>query len=306
MNIIKSADKMFRRLSPVGKALIALILVLILITIFRKRGVEGFETSEKFTFVEDIYDPFYSEIYDSLVFNGFKNEYEVGQIINSTSPSSHSIILDLGCGTGHHVHAFNMAGYETIGMDNSQAMITRAKKQYPNYNFVLGDMLDTSNFQPSSFTHILCLYFTIYYIKNKALFFDNCYYWLKAGGYLVVHIVNRDMFDPIIPPANPLVMVSPQKYAKKRITTSKVKFEKFDYFSNFALNQSDNTAVFTEKFKNKNNDKTFRMQEHTMYMESEEDILTLARNAGFIVQGKIDLVRVTYEYQYLYIFVKPE
>ena len=114
------------------------------------------------------------------------------------------------------------------------------------------------------------------------------------------------LFRSIIPPANPLVMVSPQKYAKKRITTSKVKFEKFDYFSNFALNQSDNTAVFTEKFKNKNNDKTFRMQEHTMYMESEEDILTLARNAGFIVQGKIDLVRVTYEYQYLYIFVKPE
>ena len=40
-------------------------------------------------------------------------------------------------------------------------------------------------------------------------------------------------------------------------------------------------------------------------MESEQDILTMAQNAGFIVEGKIDLLQCRYEYQYLYILVKP-
>jgi len=40
-------------------------------------------------------------------------------------------------------------------------------------------------------------------------------------------------------------------------------------------------------------------------MEPEKSIVELAKQAGFLVQGKIDLLRVGYEYQYLYIFVKP-
>ena len=31
----------------------------------------------------------------------------------------------------------------------------------------------------------------------------------------------------------------------------------------------------------------------------------MAKKAGFYLEGKIDLLRVGYEYQYLYVFVKP-
>jgi hypothetical protein len=34
------------------------------------------------------------------------------------------------------------------------------------------------------------------------------------------------MFDTMIPPANPLLLLTPQRYAENRITTSKVTFEK--------------------------------------------------------------------------------
>jgi hypothetical protein len=37
------------------------------------------------------------------------------------------------------------------------------------------------------------------------------------GGTLIVHIVDREKFDPMLPAANPLYIVSPQKYAKERI-----------------------------------------------------------------------------------------
>ena len=42
--------------------------------------------------------------------------------------------------------------------------------------------------------------------------------WLKPGGYLILHLVDRERFDPIVPAADPLIMVSAQKHAKERIT----------------------------------------------------------------------------------------
>ena len=50
------------------------------------------------------------------------------------------------------------------------------------------------------------------------------------GGYLVVHIVDRDMFDPILPPANPLNCFL--KNTHQRITTSKIKFNNMEYVAN--------------------------------------------------------------------------
>jgi SAM-dependent methyltransferase len=197
-------------------------------------------------------------------------------------------------------------GFEnSIGIDKSNAMIKKAKENYPNYNFMRGDVLNALTFQRDSFTHILCLYFSIYYMKNKQLFFNNCYNWLLPGGYLVVHLVDRNKFDPILPPSNPLYLVSPQRYAKNRITTSKVSFNDFEYQANFVLNENNDTAKFVEKFTSKNGNKK-RRQEHIMYMETTHYILQLAQTSGFIISGQVDLLNVSYEYQYLYILQKPE
>ena len=70
---------------------------------------------------------------------------------------------------------------------------------------------------------------TIYYIKDKKALFKNCFNWLMPGGYLSLHLVNRDKFNPILRSANPLMMVSPQKYAKTRITESIIQFNDFHY-----------------------------------------------------------------------------
>ena len=156
-----------------------------------------------------------------------------------------------------------------------------------------------------SYTHILCLYFTIYYIKNKRQFFKNCFDWLKPGGYLVLHLVNRDKFDPILNTADPLHLVSAQRYAKKRITNSLIKFKDFQYRGDFKLNKDTNTATFEEIFKD-DKSKHIRQNIHKMYMPTQRYILSLAKETGFILKGKIDMVPVQYEYQYLYILYKPE
>jgi SAM-dependent methyltransferase len=307
---IKSLGGAYAKSTLWCKILLFISLLLLLVLAFKglpsKHMKEGFEQNDQFLIKTgpDIYDNFYANIYDYLVFNTLKNDYEVGEIVNKTSPSSKSRILDVGCGTGHHVASLGSKGYDILGIDISSSMIEKAKENFPNYKFEVADALDGSEFEPDSFTHILCMYFTIYYFPDKAQFFQNCYKWLMPGGYMIVHLVDRAMFDPILPPGNPLLYISPQRYAKERITSTKVKFVDFSYSANFQLDESKNMAYFTEKMKNDKDGKV-RKNEHKMYMPDSQEILDEAQSSGFILEGKIDLLQCQYEYQYLYILVKP-
>ena len=267
---------------------------------------EGFEQNDKFSFKtgKDIYDDFYSEIYDFLVFSNTKDNYEIGTIIKQTNINQQSVILDIGCGTGHHVGKLNNNDFNVIGLDSSQAMINQAKTNYPKCKFDVGDALNGSIYPFNTFTHILCMYFTIYYFKDKDRFLNNCFNWLMPGGYLILHVVDRENFDPILPPGNPLLLISPQKYSEKRITSTKVKFNNFSYNANFDLKPESDVAIFSEKFKF--NDGKTRKQDHKLYMESEDIIVNRAENVGFIVHAKVDLIKCAYAHQYLYIFTKPE
>ena len=48
-----------------------------------------------------------------------------------------------------------------------------------------------------------------------------------------------------------------------------------------------------------------RKNEHTLYMPDAQEIVDQAQGCGFILDAKIDLLQCQYEYQYLYVFVKP-
>lgn len=315
-NFFSSISKQFKGISASyskcsswGKIIIFTVLLMILIMVFKglkSARIEGFDQNEQFLFKSgsEVYDDFYADIYDYLVFNNLKDEYEVGEIMNKTGASSQSKILDIGCGTGHHVAELSGRSIDVIGIDISPSMIKKAKESYPDYNFQVGDATNSQIFASDTFTHILCMYFTIYYIKDKSMFFQNCSNWLMPGGYLIVHLVDREKFDPILPPGNPLLYVSPQKYSKKRITQTKVKFSDFAYNAEFDLDEQNNIAKFTEKFKNDKNGRV-RKQEHTMYMPDLKEIVDEAQSSGFILHGIIDLVHCQYEYQYLYLFTKP-
>jgi ubiquinone/menaquinone biosynthesis C-methylase UbiE len=311
MKIVKSLTNCYKKLSNFGKILLFIALLLVVVVFFRaitsnKESFDVNTTSNQFLFKEGtaVYDDFYANIYDYLVFNSIKNDYEVGAIINSTTPNEQSVIADIGCGTGHHVANFKSKNLNIVGVDISPSMIKKAKEDYPDFgsNFIIGDGLDGHLFKDNSLTHILCLYFTIYYMKDKMRFFNNCMNWLMPGGYLIIHLVDKYKFDPILPPGNPLYIVSPQKYAKERITKTKITFNDFIYNSNFKLQDND-IAKFDEKFKF--NDGHVRKQEQVLYMEDLPTIVNMAQSAGFIVQAKVDMVKCAYEYQYLYVFVKP-
>ena len=104
--------------------LIAIAVLLIVVKIFKitpPKFVEGFDvkSSNKFEHKEgdDIYDSFYASIYDYLVYSNAKDEFEISQIIKETNPSKNSVILDVGCGTGHHVSLLENKGLNAKGVD---------------------------------------------------------------------------------------------------------------------------------------------------------------------------------------------
>ena len=100
-------------------------------------------------------------------------------------------------------------------------------------------------------------------------------------------------------------MVSPQKYAKERIQSSVVKFNNFTYKNKIEILNNKNIAKMEETFID-DDSKNVRKNIHTLYSPTQKEILRKAKNVGFILNGKIDMVHCQYEYQYLYILKKPE
>ena len=141
-------------------------------------------------------------------------------------------------------------------------------------------------------------------MENKQQFFTNCMHWLIPGGTLMVHLVDKDRFDPILPAGNPFTIVSPQKYADERITSTEIVFNDYNYKSNFDMKPGSELVIFNEKFKDKNTGKV-RKNELELYMPNHKKIINMAKRAGFIVLGEIDMITCQYDNQLLYILQKP-
>ena len=303
LKTIKKLMKDFNKSSRWTKSVFFLGIVLILVIITNKHaplheGYSGIGQTEKFVSKSstDIFDPFYTSIYDDLVYDQVKNEFEVGEIVRITKPTSQSLILVLGSRTGRFVNDLAKKGIKAIGVDDAPNMTAFAKQKFPGLEFKTGNANETILFSPNTFTHITALYFTIYYVENKLQFFQNCMNWLRPGGYLVLHLVNT---------ADPLHLVSAQKYAKKRLLKSLIKFKDFSYKAVFNLNKGGNKAEFVETITD-DKTKNIRQNTHKLYMPTQKHILSLAKSVGFILKGKVDMVSTQYEYQYMYILYKPE
>jgi ubiquinone/menaquinone biosynthesis C-methylase UbiE len=285
-------------------------------------STEGFEQESRFILKEndDVFeDPFYVGIYDELFYKKLYNSYEVGIILNEIHPTSKDVVIEIGSKTGSYTSALQQScGCNVIGLDKSKAMVEYASKRHPNSTFIQGDPMDFMSFSSEYATAILLLDFAIYYIKDRRTLFYNCYHWLKPGGYLILHLVNRHMFDTIVPAAKQFTLVSPQSVAKKRITTSDVVFKNFDYKSKFEFDQEQDTqqqqqgegrdkvsdsVTFIETMKDRRG--KVRKNIRSLRMSGQKIIIGEAKDAGFTMLGQYDLIKSHREYQYIYILYKP-
>ena len=287
------------------KLILVLLFAIAILKYYRSNNyVENFSNNKKIIEIEsdDIYDKFYSNIYDQLFGDGAKNKFEIKEI------TKHALnlwkddikILDVGCGTGWHTHTLSKK-YNELGIDRSIDMLKKARKLNPKHLLKLGNVKNNSIFRAKEFSHILCLYFTIYYIDNLNLLFKNFNKWLKKNGVAVIHVVNRNKFDPLLSASSPFPVFSLQKYSKKRLTKSKVHFNNFVYEAQFKLD--DNKGNFIEQFNYKKRPYV-RKQTHELNIPTIDEIVRIAANNGFKLYHKVGMIPVSFEYHYLYFFKK--
>jgi len=265
---------------------------------------------------DELYDEFYSSVYDNLTQLAGRYPQEISLIMHQwkkvTEPDTMDI-LDCGSGTGIASIFFAKQGVKSVtGLDKSEAMLRRARnvtlpaanlppEQRDSVTFLQGDMNQPMTFAAGQFSHAALLFFTIYYSNDPTGIFRNLYEWVRPGGQLAIEVVNKYKFDPLLESASPFVGISLQKYAKKRATKSKVEFDKFSYEAEFDL--QDPQAEFRETFRFA--DDSVRRQRHTMYMRDVQEFVHIAQVAGWNYNGYIDLITAGFEYAYVMMFTHP-
>lgn len=254
---------------------------------------------------ELLFDDFYAKVYDQIVAGKERQDAEVtltlGWVKTYQPEVSHIQVLDVGCGTGGQIAAFQKLGVgKAVGIDRSEAMIKRGRQIHKGADLRVGDAETITSAAAGEYNLITLYYFTFYYLQDRAAALRNFYQWLQPGGCLVIHLVNREKFDPILESASPFIAFSVQKYAKERVTHSKVSFDKFDYEANFDLDGSK--ALFKETFSFADGRK--RQQVHTLRMPTMAQIVSEVEGVGFKYKQYIDLTSIGHEYSYLFCFIR--
>ena len=275
--------------------------------------LEKHEDNSLYTWIDqpqNIYDDFYVGIYDELLGQTSRTISKVELCIDiwkSKDPISTWTVLDAGCGTGVAACYFAKKGAgNVIAMDYSTSMITYAQKETPkkmeltdkekaNIRWRQESLINPSACAAAEATHIIVFYFTFYYMKNQEEFLRHLNFWSKPGAKLVLEVVNKYKFDPILEAASPFIGFSLQKYSQERIRKSKVTFDKFDYEAEFML--TDDKGEFYETFRFKT--KQVRRQKHIFNMPEIKKIVKMAEIAGWNYKGYQDLNPLGFEYGYL-------
>ena len=107
-------------------------------------------------------------------------------------------LLDLGCGTGRLCVHFAAWGYECVGVDLSDEMLTKAAENARSAGAQVewrnANLVDLADLPEASFDFSACLFSTLGMVlgaENRAKVVANAYRLLKPGGRFVLHVHNR-------------------------------------------------------------------------------------------------------------------
>ena len=62
---------------------------------------------------------------------------------------------------------------KAIGLETSKAMIAKSKDKFDDIDIKYGNAMDSMIFEGDEFTHILCLFYTFYYMPDQEAFYET-------------------------------------------------------------------------------------------------------------------------------------
>jgi trans-aconitate methyltransferase len=133
-----------------------------------------------------------ARLYDDKHNFVFKFGEDVVQLLN---PRQGERILDLGSGTGYLTNVIAQAGARVIGIDNSPAMVDRARAAYPDLDF---RVLSATDFHFDTPFNAIFSNATLHWVLDKEKAIDNIYHALRPGGRLVLEMGGKGNVEEII------------------------------------------------------------------------------------------------------------
>lgn len=298
---------------PVEYMIIAFLIFLLYSVTTWMSSIENFENEEGVTYEspEEIYDSVYAAIYNLLWHSNEKLQFEqvsMQDISLADWPVSDVRVLDMCCGTAPHACWFKNLGVDYVGVDVSDAMLQKARKECPSAKFQKGDVTQVSLFPQKSLSHCILMNFSVYQFENPKVLSDNAYQWIQPGGFFIVHLVDPDNYDPIHDLASPFAAFSLQKYSLDRQTDSQVYFDKFKYNGKLIKKKDEDSAEYNEIFtyydKSENGGKKYRENKNRWIMPSKERMIDIFKTSGFTFVEAVPMLNVGKEYQYICYFTK--
>ena len=115
--------------------------------------------------------------------------------IKETMPTAprRGLLLDVGCGTGHWLLFFKMAGYRVVGLDLSPRMLGVAKSKFPSGIQLVRADAHRLPFEDHSFD-IVCCITTLEFVTDHMRTLREMCRCLKTRGRLIVAALNAFSF----------------------------------------------------------------------------------------------------------------
>jgi SAM-dependent methyltransferase len=248
---------------------------------------EAFTQKEKFSVKHNgkVYDDFYSEIYDTIHEPKRHNKDALAYVLTNTQADDNSVFLDTSSKTGDLIYQLTDLDYEAYGIDKYQSMIKYSIDKYSwlKKYFKCGNASDPILFEKGIFSHILCFDKGLYSMENKNKFLTNCYYLLRPGGYLAIHIVDPEKYSKI-----PGSQLSPFYFERQSGNEYVIDYDGFQYKINYKYNSDNNIMETVETFTD-NATGNIRQNIQDTLIEPPSKIYSMVSNAGFTIKGKYKL-----------------
>jgi SAM-dependent methyltransferase len=318
------------RAETAGLAILLLLIIAILIYIIGQRVVkyinsfskissEGFEnTARKSSIVIDDPAKFYDDFYVSRIHQAYypdsKNICRCSDLYKTAFlrlyPKEKTKTLLVGANTGRFLDALCGICPDVTGIVKHDSLKTLADTMAPKASVRIGDVVqDRELFDENTFTHVVFEDRTLYEFHShdeRRTAIQHAIRWLKPGGRLIIRVVDRDRFDPMIPTSVPLRGLNIQNYLKDRKRDSTVHFKDGSHIqTNFTAIPSEDKAVFREDLYDTNGS-LVRTQVHRWSMPNKDAILEEVMKMGMEHDQNLSLAPCTTPFESYEIFVKPE
>jgi hypothetical protein len=217
----------------------------------------------------DIYDDFYSFIYDDLFYQ--KNYYlKICNVLLKYQNNVYNNHLCIGIKHGGHMNQLLKNNMKTTSISRSPAIIRVCKYKYKDNDYKYFSDLESNGyiFDDHTFTHISILDNELYYINNLHGLLYNCSKWIILKGYMMIQCYEDKE--------------SLKKTFLKIGENSTLRFHN-PYTHTFEESKHNNSLVLKESLKDHNKE---RKNYHTLYYYSPDEIKTVANEYDFKVREK--------------------